>query len=184
MVNQESYTIIEKFQVVKVAMTPQILAFMQKAKEDIKPFIGRVLEVGSFDINGSPRSVFQSESTNYIGIDKSEGKGVDRVLDAEQLATTFLPEEFDTVICCECLEHTVRPWVIVEALWRLLKAGGFLWISTPTYGFPLHRFPLDCYRYGEDAYRYWMYVNNQLLRIETTYDGLGQPCIAAVGRKL
>jgi hypothetical protein len=65
----------------------------------------------------------------------------------------------------------------------ILAPGGFLWVSTPTYGFPLHRFPLDCYRFGHDAYTHWLYADMTLLGIATVFDELGQPAIVAVGQK-
>jgi 2-polyprenyl-3-methyl-5-hydroxy-6-metoxy-1,4-benzoquinol methylase len=111
-----------------------------------------------------------------------EGKGVDIAVDAELFLEFSLWPWADTVVCCECLEHTVRPWNIVQGLKRQLKPGGWLWISAPTYGFPLHRFPLDCFRFGEDAYREWIYKDMELVDLAHVKDELGQPAIVAVGR--
>ncbi len=162
-------------------MMPGILEFIRRASSDFSIPAGRVLEVGSYNINGSPREVIPADG-GYTGVDMMPGPGVDIVMDAEHLAVRFPPAAFDTVVCCECLEHTVRPWRVVEAMQYVLRPGGHLWVSTPTFGFPLHRYPVDCYRFGEDAYRLWLFAGMDLLRLCHITDHLGQPAIAAVGR--
>lgn len=164
-------------------MMPPILAFMEKAIAELSLPVGRTLEVGSCFVNGTARTVFQHLATEYIGIDREAGDCVNLVMDAETLTSHFPKEHFDTVISCETLEHVVCPWVVVEQMKAVLKPGGHLWISTPTFGFPLHRFPLDCYRFGEDAYRLWLFADMELLRLEHVKDELEQPAIVAVGWK-
>lgn len=164
-------------------MMPCILTFMEKAVIELSLPVGKTLEVGSYYINGTARTVFQHRATEYIGVDREAGDCVNLVIDAERLTDHFPREHFDTVICCEMLEHVVHPWLIVEQMKTVLKPGGYLWISTPTFGFPLHRFPLDCYRYGEDAYRLWLFADMDLLRLQQVEDELRQPAIVAVGRK-
>lgn len=164
-------------------MMPTILDFIRRARMELSIPAGRVLEVGSFDVNGSPRSEF-ADAVHYLGVDAQPGPGVDLVLDATCLTDVFGPNEFDTVASFECLEHTVRPWLVVERMRHVLRPGGYLWVSTPGYGFPLHRFPLDCYRFGEDAYRHWIFADMNLLKLAHVSDHLNQPAIVAVGRKL
>lgn len=159
-----------------------ILEFARRTKAELNIPTGRVLEVGSLNINGSPREVF-TDAEKYWGVDLVDGPGVDQRVNGERLAGVWGEFLFDTVICMETLEHTIRPWLIAEQMKQVLKPGGHLWISTPTYGFPLHRYPLDCYRFGEDAYRYWLFADMDLLRLEHVVDELNQPAICAVGRK-
>lgn len=61
-----------------------------------------VLDVGSMDINGNNRYLFDNYS--YIGVDLGEGKNVDII---EPLGAHVLDfqEQFDVVISTECLEH-------------------------------------------------------------------------------
>jgi 2-polyprenyl-3-methyl-5-hydroxy-6-metoxy-1,4-benzoquinol methylase len=108
---------------------------------------------------------------------------VDQVGDAEIILRDMPAGKFDTIICCETLEHTVRPWVIVSLMREILTPGGYLWISAPTYGFPLHRYPIDCYRFADDAYRLWLFAGMILLSVETVKYELGQPAIVAAGQK-
>ena len=40
---------------------------------------------------------------------------------------------FDTVICMEVLEHTLNPDQVLAEFWRVLRPGGALILSTPSY---------------------------------------------------
>lgn len=62
----------------------------------------RVLEIGSYDVNGTARDYFQ-EAIRYVGVDKVAGPGVDIVADAG--ATIFTPGEFDTLVYLSVFEH-------------------------------------------------------------------------------
>jgi hypothetical protein len=161
---------------------PQILEWMRSKRAEYKAKDGCVLEVGSCNVNGSVRSVF-TDATFYLGLDLAAGVDVDWTLDACQLDAIVQRPTFDTAVCCETLEHTTQFWRIVTGLKKALKPGGFLWVSTPTYGFPLHRFPLDCYRFGVDAYERVIMESLEHLAIETVADALKQPAIVALGRK-
>jgi SAM-dependent methyltransferase len=84
-------------------------------------FLGRkVLEVGSWDKNGSPRLLF--EQCQYTGVDVAEGKGVDLLCGGQDLE--FPSEFFDTVISGECFEHN-RYWLeTLVNMVRMLQPGG------------------------------------------------------------
>lgn len=60
-----------------------------------------VLEVGSLDINGTIRDFF--DANDYIGVDVGPGKGVDLVMNGEDL--TFPDGTFDVAVSAECFEH-------------------------------------------------------------------------------
>lgn len=108
----------------------------------------RVLEVGSFDINGSPREVVAPLGPGeYVGIDISPGKGVDLVCDACQLEAAFGSNSFDVVISAEMLEH-VEDWAqVVSQMKRVTRPSGKLCVTTRSPGFPYHPYPLDCWRF-------------------------------------
>ena len=42
-------------------------------------------------------------------------------------------------------------WVTFAEMARVVKAGGFVYISVPVNG-PVHRHPMDCWRFYPDAY--------------------------------
>lgn len=141
--------------------------------------LGDVLELGSMNVNGTIRDALVNFTT-YTGIDISPGPCVDLIIDKVE----DLPQQlFDTVVCCETLEHVVNPWKTLEYLKTRLKKGGLLIVSTPTYGFPEHRFPIDCYRFGEDAYKLFIFEDFEIIHMSTVNDYLGYPIIVGVGIK-
>jgi SAM-dependent methyltransferase len=154
-------------------MIPAIIDFVRR---NVKPFKS-VLEVGSLNINGTIRDAIQSES--YLGVDRQEGPCVDLVIDD----VLDLTDSYDAVICCETLEHDINPWRTVEHLKSLLLPGGTLIISTPTFGFPLHRYPIDCYRFGMDAYTHFLFKDYEVIALDTLIDLYGFPVICGIGKK-
>lgn len=91
---------------------------------------GAVLDVGSVDINGNNRFLF--DNCNYVGIDIAEGANVDNVVLAHELD---LPNEsFDTVISTECFEHDMYYKESIENIIRLLKPGGLFLFTCATTG--------------------------------------------------
>jgi SAM-dependent methyltransferase len=116
----------------------------------------RVLEVGSKYVNGSIRPLIErfTHPKEYIGVDIEPGKYVDIVLPAEKLVEYFGEETFDVVISTELLEH-VEDWrLVITNIKRVLKRGGYLYITTRSYGFPYHGYPHDYWRYEiEDMYK-------------------------------
>lgn len=82
----------------------------------------RVLEIGSYDVNGSVRPLFAG-AERYHGIDIRPGPGVDEVADA---ATYRTNRRFDVVVCCETLEHAPDPAAVIQTAYDLLTPGGHL----------------------------------------------------------
>lgn len=112
-----------------------------------------VIEVGSFNVNGSLRqSILSMSPAKYIGTDMQEGPGVDVICKAEDLLAMFGEHSFDAVISTEMLEH-VNDWrLIVHNLKMLLRPGGVLLITTRSRGFPLHSFPFDFWRFEREHF--------------------------------
>jgi len=108
-----------------------------------------VLEVGSRYVNGSIRPLIENfcSPKEYIGIDIQPGIFVDIVLPVEKLVEYFGPESFDVVISTEVLEH-VKDWrLAISNMKNVLKPGGYIYITTRSYGFPYHGHPYDFWRY-------------------------------------
>jgi SAM-dependent methyltransferase len=59
---------------------------------------------------------------------------------------------FDFILCTEVLEHTLRPFDATAELFRILKPGGFIFISVP-FNFRIHGPLPDCWRFTEHGLR-------------------------------
>ena len=97
--------------------------------------VENVVEIGSWDVNGSVRTEFPK--SNYLGLDVSEGKGVDRVYDGKDLS--FLQSNsVEVVISCECFEHNPHWRDNLHDMIRICKPGGFIIATMASRGRPEH----------------------------------------------
>jgi SAM-dependent methyltransferase len=135
-------------------MHESVLAFLEHhlTREEVAG--KRVLEVGSYDVNGTPRSIIDPlQPGSYTGLDFSDGPGVDVVGKAEELVDEFGIESFDVVISTELLEH-VFPWrEVISEMKRVTREGGILIVTTRAPGFPYHPYPVDLWRYTESDFQ-------------------------------
>ena len=108
----------------------------------------RVLEVGSYDVNGSPRQLVHDlfVPRRYLGVDIRLGPGVDGILDASEVGVHY-PRYFDVVISTEMLEHAVDWRGAVTGMKQALVPGGSLFLSARGPGFGKHDHPHDYWRF-------------------------------------
>jgi hypothetical protein len=85
-----------------------------------------VYEIGSRNINGTVRSLFDRSPGAYLGIDLYAGPDVDLV---ENAATYLPPSPVATVVCCEVLEHTAEAEAIIHRACEALQPGGLLIVT-------------------------------------------------------
>lgn len=104
-----------------------------------------VLEVGSYDVNGSLRPMVEAmEPSFYLGVDVREGPGVDELARAEDV---WQRPGWLNVICTETLEH-VENWAgALLSMQMAVHPGGWLFLSTCVPGFPRHEYPDDFWRF-------------------------------------
>jgi len=106
---------------------------------------GRVLEIGSRDICGTPRHWFTwgppgtryeqcvptERYPEYVGIDLVDGNAVDYVMDCHDLK--FPAESFDIVISTSQMEHDSDPFQSMREINRVMKIGAHLIFTAPSY---------------------------------------------------
>lgn len=105
-----------------------------------------VLELGARNVTGSTMRRCFHGAGRYIGVDIHPGEGVDIVADAHRLADVVEPASVDAVFSVSVFEHLVYPWRAVLEINRILKPGGFLFISTHP-SWPAHDLPWDFWRF-------------------------------------
>lgn len=96
---------------------------------------GRVLEIGSYDVNGTIRALFSSAG-DYVGVDLDEGPGVDRVGFGHEV--TDSDGSFDVAISGECFEHDPHWRETFTNMARLTRPGGLVAFSCASRGRPEH----------------------------------------------
>jgi SAM-dependent methyltransferase len=112
------------------------------------PNMTMALDIGAMDVNGTLRD-FCPAGVEYVGVDIAPGKGVDRVIESAR-RLPFEDDSFDLAVSSSCIEHDPLFWVTFLELMRVIKPGGFAYISAPSNG-QYHAYPLDCWRFYPDA---------------------------------
>jgi len=116
---------------------PEQLAFFSavaRANTDLVEG-ARVLEIGSFDVNGSVRNLFAG-ATTYVGVDLQDGPGVDVVAYGHEFESPAA--SFDIAISGECFEHDPY-WVLTfNNMCRLVRPGGLVVFTCASRGRPEH----------------------------------------------
>ena len=142
-----------------------------------------MLDVGSLDTNGSPRSLFSD--SEYTGVDIKNGKNVDVVADAHGLSKHFEEGSFDAVLCLNLLEHVSNPWRVVKQVEFVMKDGGYFYVSVPAIGFPQHDLPKDYWRMTESAVREIIMDGYNILSFEHGVSSYGKyPIMDCMGVKI
>lgn len=133
----------------------------------------RVIEVGSRDVNGSPRYIFRLlNPSEYVGVDIERGNGVDVVCPSEKLVEMFGENSFDIVVSTEMLEHVLDWKTVVSNLKRALKTNGQLFVTTRSYGFRYHGYPYDFWRYELDDFQK-IFADMHTIRLENDPESPG-----------
>lgn len=116
---------------------PEQLGFLSLIARNFRDVVdgGSVLEIGSYDVNGSVRSVF-SAAKNYTGVDLVEGPGVDLVCYGHEIP--FDADSFDLVVSAECLEHDPLWIKTFLKMWEVVRPNGVVALTCASRGRPEH----------------------------------------------
>lgn len=111
----------------------------------------RILEVGSWNAKNQQNvKVLFPHCTEYVGMDISEGPGVDVVAALPYLWHEQFEQRFDVVLSVQVFEHNPFFWLTTLNMSLVLQRGGVMLIVAPSAG-NVHRYPLDCWRFYPDA---------------------------------
>lgn len=110
----------------------------------------RILDVGSYNVNGCYKPLFAEYDAEYVGLDMTAGPNVDIVPEYIYAWNELATGTFDFVISGNAFEHIEYPWLTITEIARVLKPGGVTCILAP-FAHVEHRYPVDCYRYFGDG---------------------------------
>lgn len=110
-----------------------------------------ILDLGSMDVNGSYRELFDRPQWRYIGVDMTAGNNVDIVLQNPYAWREVGTDSIDVLISGQAFEHMEYFWITILEIARILKPGGICCIIAPSSGYE-HRYPVDCWRFYPDGF--------------------------------
>jgi SAM-dependent methyltransferase len=143
---------VKEFLIAKITRK-RLEKFLARHSSDMK----LVLDIGCAD--GKYRKYFP----NRVGLDIKAGKGVDIIGDAHNLP--FENGKFDMILCTEVLEHFHSPHIAIAEMYRVLKKGGTL-ILTTRFIFSIHDAPHDYYRYTKYGLQFLLKDKFEIMEIE------------------
>ena len=109
-----------------------------------------ILDIGGMDVNGSYRDIFPYAQCRYLTADLA-ADGVDiNLIDPYHLP--LANASVDVILSGQMLEHCEFFWLSFQEMVRVLQPEGFIFLIAPSAG-PIHRYPVDCYRFYPDAYQ-------------------------------
>ena len=133
----------------------------------------RIVDLGSQNINGSYKELFDEPAWRYIGIDMVPGENVELVLENPYQWKGVRSNSVDVLISGQAFEHIEYFWITILEVWRILKVGGLACIIAPSGGFE-HRFPVDCWRFYPDGFSALSrFAQLDVLNVYTQWGNLG-----------
>ncbi len=127
---------------------PSQQQFCERVRDQFPSYFAdsRVLEIGSRNVNGTLRDLF--ENCDYTGIDAVDGKDVDVVCLGHEFEAP--DESFDVVCSAEAFEHDPHASKTVARMVTLLRPGGLFFMTCAGEGRPEHGTTRTGKRYGPD----------------------------------
>lgn len=127
-----------------LAIRSNISRFLADAASTLDGAEVLLLDVAPQDHGGA--APFFSQATIET-LDINPASGATWIADLCSQNDRVIPDSrFDVIICTEVLEHTRQPFNAVAELFRMLKPGGTLLVSTP-FNFRIHGPLPDCWRF-------------------------------------
>jgi SAM-dependent methyltransferase len=127
---------------------------------------GRLLEIAP-QVHEGAAPYFKKAGISTLDIDPASGATY--IADLCACNHALVPNDwFDWVVCTEVLEHTLDPFAAAAEIYRVLKPGGRVFITTP-FNFRIHGPLPDCWRFTEHGLRALLnrFVIESLEQIDT-----------------
>lgn len=160
-------------------MTSLDLVYIKRLIQD-KVITGPVLELGAGYGGETCKQLIAQEGLAYYATDIVPSAGVDFVADFEgHDIFEYFPAnvQFNNILILNVLEHTFNPIQVLDNARRLLAPDGALVVVTPCI-WPLHHFPIDCYRILPDFYE--SYAESRCMNLDRQhFEYLGYGLIAS-----
>jgi ubiquinone/menaquinone biosynthesis C-methylase UbiE len=176
MINYKLY-LSEKLKLIGHSSIAKIKLY-KKISENSHYSKGILLDIGCG--NKPYFKLFQPYVKKYIGLDFQDTAG-ERICNADvigdALGLPFDNNYFDTVLSTEVLEHVPEPQKMFHEIFRVLKPGGILILSTPLL-WPIHEAPYDYFRYTPYGLRFLSFKSGfkikKIVKTMGIYSTIGQ----------
>ncbi len=161
-------------------MTENDLLFIRRLINQ-KIIKGTVLELGAGYGGVTCKQLIAAEDLQYYATDIASSQGVDYVADFESDDIfKYFPGNvrFKTILVLNVLEHTFEPVRVLDNARKLLDQNdGSLVVITPCI-WPLHNYPVDCYRLLPNFYE--RYAESRKMTLDPKcFEFLGQNLISS-----
>lgn len=118
---------------------------------------------------GAQNGPYAASFPRRIALDIRRGAGVQILGDAQALG--IAGRVFDVVLCTEVLEHLPEPQQAIDEMFRVLKPGGTLLLTT-RFLFPIHDAPHDYFRFTKYGLRHLL-RRFEILELQEETDSVG-----------
>ena len=118
---------------------------------------------------GAQNGPYAAHFPHRVALDIRRGIGVQIIGDTQALG--IADATFDVVLCTEVLEHLPEPQQAVDEMFRVLKPGGQLLLTT-RFLFPIHDAPHDYFRYTKYGLRHLL-RRFEILELHEETDAVG-----------
>jgi len=127
---------------------------------DRLPEDAKVMDLGSYDINGSFKPLMK-EGWSYLGVDRVNGPNVDALV-TDDYKLPCEAKTMDLVISSACLQYVRNPFRMMSSVYSILKPSGMVIVCTAgsertgLIGLPEELCPngdteFDCWRIKKDG---------------------------------
>lgn len=127
-----------------------VVRFMKHVAHVYACYPGRLLDIAPQIHEGAEPFFPPAMSIDTLDIDP--GSGCTFIGDVCTHNNFLADHSYDYIVCTEVLEHVLQPFDAVSEMRRILKPGGYLFLSAP-FNLRIHGPLPDCWRFTEHGYR-------------------------------